>query len=196
MLIRKLWIFKLLINITAFAVSIQQSLSLFERDCLYFTTYIVTSSRILKKFVSRSFWSENKIYASIHCSRYFFLRYAMKNTRTDETVFVSCKQDVTSSDFCKKSYREVFDGKTDFVFQFTGSRYIFLRCAKKNTWTDETVFVSCKQGVTSSDFCKKTVLRSFWLEDKICASVHWFSIHFSTLRYEKHSNWRNRFRIV
>jgi len=94
-------------------------------------------------------------------SRYIFLRCAAKNTRTDETVFVSYKQDVTSSRFCKKSYREVFDGKTKFVLQFTGSRYIFLSCATKNTRTDETVFVSCKQDVTSSDFCKKNRIEKF-----------------------------------
>ncbi|WP_147293579.1 hypothetical protein [Chryseobacterium indoltheticum] len=31
-------------------------------------------------------------------------------------------------------------------------------------------------------------IEKFLIEDKICASIHWFSIHFSALRYEKHSN--------
>ncbi len=123
-------------------------------------------------------------------SRYIFLRCAAKNTRTDETVFVSCKQDVTSSRILKKihiekflihrqnlcfcslvlntffcaalrktleltkpfSYRvnktslrvifvknrieKFFDWRTKFVLPFTGSRYIFLCCATKNTRTD------------------------------------------------------------
>ena len=109
-------------------------------------------------------------------SRYIFLRCANKNTRTDETVFVSCKQDVTSSDFCKKSYREVFDSQTKFVLQFTGSRYIFLCCAKKNTRTDETVFVSCKQDVTSSRFRKKPYREVFDSQTK-------FVLQFTGSRY-------------
>jgi len=141
----------------------------------------VTSSNEAKRRVSRSFWLKTKFVLPFTGSRYIFLRCAKKNTRTDETVFVSCKQDVTSSRFLiieqnlcfgslvldtffcaalrktleltkpfsyrvnktslrvifvKKPYREVFDGKTKFVFRFTGSRYIFLRCATKNTRTD------------------------------------------------------------
>jgi len=98
-----------------------------------------TSLRVgfAKNRIEKFFDWKTKFVLRFTGSRYIFLCCATKNTRTDETVFVSCKQDVTSSDFCKKSYREVFDGKTDFVLQFTGSRYFFLRCAAKNTRTDE-----------------------------------------------------------
>ncbi|MDF2831981.1 MAG: hypothetical protein K0Q82_1087 [Chryseobacterium indoltheticum] len=139
-------------------------------------------------------------------SRYIFLRYAKKNTRTDETVFVSCKQDVTSSDFCKKSYREVFDGKTDFVlqfckksyrevfvgktdfvFQFTGSRYIFYAALRKTLELTKPFSYRVNKTSLRVGFAKNRIEKFFdW--KTICASIHWFSIHFSMLRYEKHSN--------
>ena len=68
----------------------------------------------------------------------FFYATLRKTLELTKLFLVSCKQNVTSSRFLKKkSYREAFDEKTDFVLRFTGSRYIFLRCATKNTRTDE-----------------------------------------------------------
>ncbi|MFC5873719.1 hypothetical protein ACFP3I_14085 [Chryseobacterium arachidis] len=69
-------------------------------------------------------------------SRYIFLRYASKNTRTDERLteqLSSYKPIVTSSAERSGVYREAMIKKTDFVLQFIGSRYIFLPLRYRKT---------------------------------------------------------------
>ncbi|KQT16909.1 hypothetical protein ASG31_11090 [Chryseobacterium sp. Leaf404] len=71
----------------------------------------------------------------------------------------------------------------------TGSRYIFLRCAAKNTRTDgdrtdeETSFskLDKKFQIFEKNCIEKFVIHGVSFD-------HGFSIHFSPLRCEKHSN--------
>ncbi|MFC5872431.1 hypothetical protein ACFP3I_07535 [Chryseobacterium arachidis] len=55
----------------------------------------------------------------------FFLHFVTKKHSNRWSNFSSYKPGVTSSAERSGVYREVFVEKTDFVFQFTGYRYIF-----------------------------------------------------------------------